>query len=404
MNATAIPPTGKFPKVPLADYKRREGFLVFGSPLISDDAIAEVVAALRSGWIGTGPRVHQFQQSFGKYIGTRHAMALNSCTAALHLSMLAAGVGPGDEVITTPMTFCATANAIIHCGATPVFADCDRRTLNINPEEIARKITPRTRAILPVHFAGRPCDMTAIMALAAKHNLKVVEDCAHAIETEINGQHVGTFGDFGCFSFYVTKNITTGEGGMVVCHSQEAANRIKILGLHGMSKDAWSRFSDEGYKHYEVVEVGFKYNMMDMQAALGLKQLEQIDAYWLRRQDIWNRYMEAFADLPMQLPLPPAVGTKHGYHLFTPIFDVDKIGRSRDQIMDALTHENIGTGVHYLALHTHPYYAKTYHLNRGDFPEAEFVSERTLSIPISAKLTDDDVKDVIGAVRHVLGA
>jgi dTDP-4-amino-4,6-dideoxygalactose transaminase len=384
--------------------KRRRDFLVFGSPAICEDEIAEVVATLRSGWIGTGPRVHQFQENFRRYIRTEHAMALNSCTAALHLAMLAAGIGPGDEVITTPMTFCATANAIVHCGGTPVFADCDRRTLNIDPEKIAAKITPRTRAILPVHFAGRPCDMPAIMAIARKHGLKVIEDCAHAIETEINGQHVGTFGDFGCFSFYVTKNVTTGEGGMVVCSNQEAANRIKILGLHGMSKDAWSRFSDEGYKHYEVVEVGFKYNMMDLQAAIGLKQLEKVEPYWLRRQEIWNTYQDAFADLPLQNPLPPAPGTRHGHHLYTLILDIDKIGRGRDRIMEALTRENIGTGVHYLALHTHPYYAKTYHLNPGDYPEAEYISARTLSIPLSAKLSDVDVQDVIGAVRRVVCA
>jgi dTDP-4-amino-4,6-dideoxygalactose transaminase len=383
-------------------YKRRETFLVYGSPAIAEDEIAEVVATLRSGWIGTGPRVHQFQENFRNYVGAQHAMALNSCTAALHLAMLAAGVGPGDEVITTPMTFCATANAIIHCGGIPVFADCDRKTLNLDPEKIAAKITPRTRAILPVHFAGRPCDMTAIMSIAQRHNLKVIEDCAHAIETEINGQHVGTFGDFGCFSFYVTKNVTTGEGGMVTCNDQHAANRIKILGLHGMSKDAWSRFSDEGYKHYEVIEVGFKYNMMDLQAAIGLKQLEKVEPYWRRRQQIWNIYQEAFADLPLHTPLDPAPGTRHGYHLYTLILDIEKIGRCRDDIMNALTRENIGTGVHYLTLHTHPYYSRTYNLKRGDFPEAEYISERTLSIPLSAKLSDEDVQDVIAAVRRVL--
>jgi dTDP-4-amino-4,6-dideoxygalactose transaminase len=378
--------------------------LVYGRPALSEDEIAEVVATLRSGWIGTGPRVHQFQENFGKYVGAPHAMALNSCTAALHLAMLAAGVGPGDEVITTPMTFCATANAIIHCGATPVFADCDRRTLNLDPEQVVRKITPRTRAILPVHFAGRPCDMLAIMRIARERNLKVIEDCSHAIETQIDGRHVGTFGDFGCYSFYVTKNVTTGEGGMVVCHDQEAANRIKILGLHGMSKDAWSRFSDQGYKHYEVVEVGFKYNMMDLQAAIGLKQLEKVDRYWARRQEIWNVYQQAFADLPLQTPLGAAPGTRHAYHLYTLILDIDRIGKTRDQVLEALTRENIGTGVHYLALHTHPYYANTFNLKRGDYPQAEYVSERTLSIPLSAKLSDEDVQSVIAAVRSVLGA
>jgi dTDP-4-amino-4,6-dideoxygalactose transaminase len=381
---------------------RRESFLVYGSPALGEEEIAEVVATLRSGWIGTGPRVHQFQENFRQYVGSQHAMALNSCTAALHLAMLAAGVGPGDEVITTPMTFCATANAIIHCGGKPVFADCDKGTLNIDPKQILAKITPRTRAILPVHFAGRPCDMTAIMSIAREHGLKVIEDCAHAIETLIDGRHVGTFGDFGCFSFYVTKNVTTGEGGMVVSNDAAAANRIKILGLYGMSKDAWSRFGDQGYKHYEVVEVGFKYNMMDLQAAIGLKQLEKVDRYWVRRQEIWNRYQEAFADLPVATPLPPAAGTRHAYHLYTLLVDIKKLGRSRDDVLNALTKLNIGTGVHYVALHTHPYYAKTYGLKMGDYPQAEYVSERTLSLPLSAKLDDDDVRSVIDAVRGVL--
>jgi dTDP-4-amino-4,6-dideoxygalactose transaminase len=394
--------TTRNPPMHTGPQKCRQTFLVYGSPALGEEEIAEVVATMRSGWIGTGPRVHQFQEDFRAYVGSPHAVALNSCTAALHLVMLAAGVGPGDEVITTPMTFCATANAIIHAGATPVFADCDRRTLNIDPEQIARKITPRTRAILPVHFAGRPCDMTAILDIARKHGLKTIEDCAHAIESQIGDRHVGTFGDFGCFSFYVTKNVTTGEGGMVVCDDAKAANRIKTLGLHGMSKDAWNRFGDQGFKHYEVVEVGYKYNMMDLQAAIGLCQLRKVERFWLRRQEIWNRYQEAFADLPLAAPLPPAAGTRHAYHLYTLILDIDKIGRSRDDMLNALTRLNIGAGVHYRALHTHPFYADTYRLQPADFPHAEYISQRTLSIPLSAKLTDEDVSDVIDAVRRVV--
>jgi dTDP-4-amino-4,6-dideoxygalactose transaminase len=387
---------------PSADESIRDEFLVFGSPPISEDEIEEVVATLRSGWIGTGPRVHQFQDNFKNYLGADHAVAVNSCTAALHLALISAGIGPGDEVITTPMTFCATLNAIIHSGATPVLADCDRQTLNIDPAEIEKKITPRTKVILPVHFAGRPCDMQAITGLAGQHDLKVIEDCAHAIETEIEGRHVGTWGDFGCFSFYVTKNIVTGEGGMVITPSADAADRIKILGLHGMSKDAWNRFGDKGYKHYQVVEVGFKYNMTDMQAALGLRQLEKIEAYWKRREEIWNRYQEAFADLPCQLPLPTAPNTRHAYHLYTLLLDLENISISRDDVLTALAERNIGTGVHYLALHTHPYYSNTYGWKQGDFPNAEFISERTLSLPISAKLTDEDVNYVIQAVCSVL--
>jgi dTDP-4-amino-4,6-dideoxygalactose transaminase len=244
--------------------------------------------------------------------------------------------------------------------------------------------------------------MTAILKIARQHGLKTIEDCAHAIEARIGDRHVGTLGDFGCFSFYVTKNVTTGEGGMVVCGDPGAANRIKTLGLHGMSKDAWNRFGDQGFKHYEVVEVGYKYNMMDLQAAIGLCQLRKVERYWLRRQEIWNRYQEAFADLPLATPLPPAEGTRHAYHLYTLILDIDKIRRSRDDVINALTKLNIGVGVHYRALHTHPFYAMTYGLQPEDFPEAEYISQRTLSIPLSAKLTDEDVGDVIDAVRRVV--
>lgn len=380
----------------------RAEFLVFGSPAISEDEIEEVVATLRSGWIGTGPRVHQFQDNFKSYVGADHAVALSSCTAALHLSLLAAGIGPGDEVITTPMTFCATVNAIIHTGATPVLADCDRASCNIDIREIERKITPRTRALLPVHFAGNPCDMVAIMELARRHNLKVIEDCAHAIETQIDGRHAGTWGDFGCFSFYVTKNIVTGEGGMVVTADADAADRIKILGLHGMSKDAWNRFSDQGYKHYSVVELGFKYNMTDMQAALGVKQLEKVERYWQRRADIWKRYNAAFAGLPCTLPASVAPNNRHSHHLYTLLLDIEKLGVSRDHVLNALTARNIGTGVHYLALHTHPYYSDNYGWKPGDYPNAEWIGERTISLPISAKLSDDDVESVIRAVHSVL--
>jgi dTDP-4-amino-4,6-dideoxygalactose transaminase len=249
-------------------------FIVFGAPDIHSAEIEEVVASMESGWLGTGPKVQRFEEEFATYKGTspEQVAALNSGTAALHVSMIAAGVGPGDEVITTAMTFCATANAIIHTGATPVLADIESDTLNIDPRQIEQKITARTRAIVPVHFAGRPCDMDAIMAIAKKHDLLVIEDCAHAIETEWKGQTAGTFGEFGCFSFYVTKNVATGEGGMVIARSPDAIERIKILSLHGMTKDAWHRFGDSGYKHYHVVDAGFKYNMMDLQAAIGIHQ------------------------------------------------------------------------------------------------------------------------------------
>ncbi len=293
-------------------------YIVFGAPHIGEEEIAEVEACLRSGWLGTGPRVARFERDFAAYkgVGPEQVAAVNSCTAALHVSMIAADLEPGSEVITTPLTFCATINAIIHAGLTPVLADIDPRTMNIDPAAIEDAITPRTRAILPVHFAGRPCDMDAIMAIARKHDLVVIEDCAHAIETEYHGRKAGTFGDFGCFSFYATKNVVTGEGGMIIGRDQDRIDRARMLALHGMSKDAWHRFSDSGYKHYQVVEAGFKYNMMDIQAALGIHQLGRIEQNLHRREHIWNRYMEAFASLPVELPAEPEAGTRHALSPF----------------------------------------------------------------------------------------
>jgi len=381
---------------------KRESFLVFGSPLIERDELDEVIDSLKSGWIGTGPKVHRFEEMFKEYKGAKHALALNSCTAGLHLALLAIDLKPGDEVITTPMTFCATANTIIHAGGVPVFVDVEKDTMNIDPQLIEAKITPRTKAILPVHFAGRPCNMDAIMDIAKRYNLKVIEDCAHAIETEYHGKKAGTFGDLGCFSFYVTKNIITGEGGMVITNNDEYADKIKILGLHGMSKDAWKRFSDDGFKHYQVVYPGYKYNMMDLQAAIGINQLQRIEKYSKRRRYIWERYNQAFSDLPVITPALEEPNTRHALHLYTLLIDIDKTKLSRDQVLNKLHEEQIGTGVHYIALHLQPYYAETFGFRRGDFPNAEYISERTLSLPLSAKLSDEDVEDVIEAVRKVL--
>ncbi len=380
----------------------RKNFLVFGSPLIEQPEIDEVVASMKSGWLSTGPKVHKFEEMFREYKGSKFAMALNSCTAVLHLSMVAIGIRPGDEVIVPTMTFAATANAVIHAGGIPVFADCEKDTMNINPEDIERKITSKTKAILPVHFAGRSCDMDAIMDIAKKHHLKIVEDCAHAIETEYRGKKVGTFGDLGCFSFYVTKNIVTGEGGLAITDNEEYANQIKILGLHGMSKDAWKRFSDQGYKHYQVVHAGFKYNMMDLQAAIGIHQLPRVDKYWKRRQEIWNRYNEAFKDLPVFTPASVEPDTRHAYHLYTLLLDMDNLKITRDEFLDEMTKRNIGVGVHYIALHLHPYYQKAFGYGRGDFPNAEWISDRTVSLPLSAKLTDGDVENVIEAAREII--
>lgn len=380
----------------------RDKFLVFGNPLIERPEIDEVTDSMRSGWLGTGPKVHLFEERFRKYKGSRYAIAVNSCTAALHLSILAAGIGQGDEVIVPAMTFAATANAVIHAGARPVFADCDRASMNIDPVDIRRKITRHTKAIVPVHFAGRPCDMDSIMEIAAKHRLKVIEDCAHAIESTYHGKRAGTIGDLGCFSFYATKNIVTGEGGMVVTDDEACANKIRVLALHGMSKDAWGRFGDKGYKHYQVVSAGFKYNMMDLQAAIGIHQLERVDKYWERRKKLWGEYNNAFAGLPVVLPAKNERHTKHAYHLYTLLLDTDRLKLTRDQFLDDMTRRRIGVGVHYIALHLQPYYRKVYGYRKGDFPNAEWISERTVSIPCSPKLSKKDVGDVVREVSSIL--
>ncbi|RJP71103.1 MAG: DegT/DnrJ/EryC1/StrS family aminotransferase [Candidatus Abyssobacteria bacterium SURF_17] len=381
---------------------RRKSFLIFGSPAVGEEEVEAVAATIRSGWLGTGPRVACFEEIFRSYTGARFAMALNSCTAGLHLSLLVAGVGPGDEVITSPMTFCSTANAIIHCGGRPVFVDVDRRTMNMNPTLIERAITPRTKAIMPVHLAGRPCDMDAIMETAKQRNLVVIEDAAHAIEAWYHGTKIGAIGDLTCFSFYVTKNIITGEGGMVTTDREEYADKIKMYGLHGLSKDAWKRYSDEGYKHYEVIFPGFKYNMMDIQAAIGVEQMKRVDKYLARRNEIWARYDDAFADLPVTRPEPPEPDTVHARHLYTLLLDIEKTGMTRDEFQQRLHDMNIGTGIHFISVHLHKYYRETFGYKRGDFPNAEWISDRTISLPLSARLTDKDVEDVAEAVRFLL--
>lgn len=379
----------------------KDRFLVFGAPDLGEAEIAGVVDCMRRRWIGTGPKTQQFELDFAAYKGTSHAVAVGSCTAALHLSMLALGIGPGDEVITTSMTFASSVTSIVHTGATPVLVDCDASTGNITAQAIADRITERTKAVLVVHLYGRSCEMTAITALARARGLLLVEDCAHAIETSYLDRPAGTFGDVGCFSFYVTKNITTGEGGMVITSDENLAARIKILALHGMTRDAWKRFSDEGYRHYEVVEAGWKCNMTDMQAAIGIEQLKRVDSLWQRRQAVWNIYNEAFENLPCSLPPSPPPQSRHAYHLYTPLLDLERLRVSRDHILSALTAENIGVGVHYLPVHGHPYYRLALRSNI-EYPNAERIGRTTLSLPLAGNLDDDDVDAVCTALRRVL--
>ena len=379
----------------------RDDYLVFGAPALGDVEQAQVIAFMQSGWVGSGPRVAEFERRLADYLAAPAVVAVNSCTAALHLALRVLDLPPGAEVITTAMTFCATANVIVHAGYEPVFADCDRATLNLDPDDVRRRLTPRTRAILPVHFAGRPCDLAALGRIAEQHGLAIVEDAAHALEATIDGRHCGTFGDFGCFSFYVTKSLTTVEGGLVAVRDPRAAARIKTLALHGMSADAWKRYSDEGFVHYEVLEPGFKYNLTDLAAAIGLRHLDGLEARWARRRAIWRFYEAELAGLPLQLPAPPAPGTRHALHLFTCLVDDTRTSVTRDQVLTRLHALRIGAGVHYRAVHEHPFYRARYGARTGRLPNAEWVSARTFSLPLGGAMTDGDAADVVRALRHI---
>jgi len=379
----------------------RGEFLPFAAPLLGNEEIDEVVHCLRSGWLTTGLKVKQFEREFAEFIGAKHALAVNSCTAALHLALEAAGVGPGDEVITTPMTFTATAAVIEHLGARPVFADCAAETLNIDPAQIERRLSPRTRAILPVHFAGQACDMDAINDIARRHGVPVIEDAAHAIPTRYRGRMVGTLSDVTCFSFYATKNVTTGEGGMVVTDRDDIAERMRLMHLHGMSKDAWKRYTQNGSWSYEILAPGFKYNLTDIAAAIGIHQLRKCHAFHRRRLTIADQYDAAFADLP-GISIPRVEDREgHGWHLYVIQVDPERLGIGRDAFIERLIARNIGVSVHFIPLHVHPYYRERYALRPDDFPNAWSAYERILSLPIYAKMSDDDVRHVIDAVRDI---
>ena len=382
--------------------KNKKEYVVFGAPLIERPEIEEMVKTLRSGWLGIGPKAAMFENTISRLTGAKYVMAVNSCTAALHLSLIAAGIGKDDEVITTPLTFCATANAIVHSGATPVFVDIDPDTMNIDPAKIEKAITSKTKAIIPVHFAGRPCNMDKIMAIAKKHNLLVIEDAAHAIGAEYKGERIGNIGGITCFSFYVTKNVTTGEGGVICTNNKILADKIKILALHGMSKDAWKRFSDDGYKHYEVIYPGFKYNMTDMQASLGIHQLKRIEKYYKARKQIWDFYNKELKNLPLILPDSNPLNVKHAMHLYTVLVDKEKCGVERNKFMQEMHQRDVGTGIHYNPIHLHKYYRDTYGYKVGNFPNAEYIGERTVSLPLSAKLTMSEAKRVVSAIKEIL--
>lgn len=381
--------------------KLRSDFLVFGSPVIGEAEIAEVVDSLQSGWIGTGPKVQRFERALEEYIGVDHVRCVSSCTASLMLGLLALGVGEGDDVLLPTMTFAASANAVLHTGARPVFVDSEPLTGLIDLEAAEAAITPRTKAIMPVHLSGRPVDLDRLAELADRHGLAVIEDAAHAIGTEWRGGRIGSFGNVTAYSFYATKNITTAEGGALATPDPDIAERIERLSLHGLSSGAWRRYSDAGFRHYEVVDPGYKFNMTDLQAALGIHQLARLDGWIAERAVLCEHYDELLADFPVTTPPAPAPGTRHARHLYQVLLDPDA-GRTRDEVLDSMTMQWIGVGVHYRAVHLHEYYRERFDLRPQDFPVAADISERTLSLPLSPKLTPEDQHDVVSALEHAL--
>jgi dTDP-4-amino-4,6-dideoxygalactose transaminase len=346
--------------------------------------------------------VQRFEQALADYVGSPECRCLSSCTAALILSLQVLGIGPGDEVLVPAMTFVASANAVEHAGATPVLVDSVPGTGLIDLDAAERAITPRTKAIMPVHLAGRPVDIDRLAELRDRHGVTVIEDAAHAIGAEWHGRRIGSHGNLAAFSFYVTKNITTIEGGALATDDPEIAAEVERLALHGLSLGAWQRFSDAGFRHYEVVRPGYKYNMTDVQAAVGLHQLLRLDGWIERRAELWDRYGEMLAGLPLQTPPPPEPDTRHARHLYQVLLD-HEAALTRDQLLDALTQRKIGTGVHYRGVHLHPFYRDKYGLAPEDFPVATAISERTLSLPLGPKVAEDDQDDVVDALRELLG-
>jgi dTDP-4-amino-4,6-dideoxygalactose transaminase len=379
----------------------RDEFLVFGSPLIEEAEIAEVVDSLRSGWIGTGPKVQRFERMLEQYVGVSHVRCVHSCTAALTLGMMAIGVGPGDEVIVPTMTFPASANAILHVGATPVFVDSEPGTGLMDLDATEAAIGERTRAIMAVHLAGRPLDMERLNGLRDRYGLAVVEDAAHALGSEWRGQRIGSHGNLAAFSFYATKNVTTGEGGALATEDEAVAQKIERLSLHGLSAGAWQRYSDQGFRHYEVTEPGYKFNMMDIQAALGLHQLPRLDEWIDRRAELWERYDTLLAELPLQTPPLAEPQTRHARHLYQVLVDPGA-PMGRDELLEFLTRQRIGVGVHYRAVHQHAYYWQRFTIADAQLPVASDISERTLSLPLSPKLTQADQDDVVEALTLAL--
>ncbi len=381
---------------------QRKQFLVFGKPKITAKERKEVLKTIDSGWLGTGPKTKKFERNFRNYIGCKHAIALNSCTAGLHLALDVLGIGQGDEVITTPLTFAATANVIVHHRAKPVFADVQSDSWNIDPIEVEKKITQKTRAIISVDLHGRSCNYAALKKLAKTYKLFLVDDAAHAAESFYHNKKIGAIADFTAFSFYVTKNIMTGEGGMLTTNNAKWAAEAQVRSLHGISHDAWKRYSNEGFKPYETLYPGYKYNMMDLVASFGIHQLADVEKNLHIREKYWQMYDQAFNKLPQIIvPSPIEPNTRHARHLYAILIKPETLSISRNQFIDALKAENIGAGIHFTPLHLHKYYRETFGYESGDFPNAEFIGNRTISLPLSPALSKRDINDVITAVKKI---
>jgi dTDP-4-amino-4,6-dideoxygalactose transaminase len=379
----------------------RPNFLPFSPPMIGQEEIDEVVDTLRSGWLTTGPKTRRFEDEFSRYIDAPSALALNSCTAGLHTALVALGIGAGDEVITTCMTFTASVNVIEHVGATPVLVDVEPDTLNLNPVLVERAITPRTKAILAVHFAGHPVELDAIRTIALERNLFLVEDAAHAVGAKYRDRWIGCGGNPTAFSFYATKNMTTGEGGMLT-GDDELLSRARMISLHGMSREAWSRYQKGGNWRYDVLLPGFKYNMTDVQAALGLCQLRRLAEFQRRRKEIADQYTRAFSEFA-EIELPTSRSeVLHAWHLYVLRLRTGALTIHRDRFVENLASKNIGTSVHFIPIHLHPYYRDKYGYRPMDFPVAYTNFERMLSIPLNPSMTNQDVADVIEAVTDTI--
>ena len=395
----------------------RSTFLPVALPDIDEAELNEIKDALESGWITTGPKVRQFEAEFAAYVGAKQAIAVNSCTAAMHLALEAIGLQRGDIVITTPYTFAATAEVIRYFDAMPVFVDIEPDTLNIDPQALEEKVEKlkrekgeRVKAVIPVHIGGHPCDMEAISQIAQEYGLAIIEDAAHALPAYYKGRMIGSsplipsfpYSHFACFSFYATKTLTTGEGGMITTDDDALAERCRIMSLHGISKDAWKRYTAEGSWYYEIIAPGYKYNMTDIAAAMGLAQLRKIEKMWKRRKEIAARYTEAFSQFP-ELEVPTVrPDVEHAWHLYILRLNLDRLRISRNQFIEELKARNIGTSVHFIPLHLHPYYRQTYGYKPEDFPVAYREYQRVISLPIYSRMTDRDVEDVVEAVVEVV--